>query len=110
LHERRRGPEVWEPSRRKHRIADPETAEVNNFLDPYVICGWGLAWTVCRDYGRTSREIRPFYRRIPLLAFFSRKATSKAGMYPLLRWMTETTSERCMLAMLMPLTIKLVTL
>jgi hypothetical protein len=31
-------------------------------------------------------------------------------MYPLLRWMTETTSECCMLAMSMPLTITLVTL
>jgi len=50
------------------------------------------------------------YRMIPLLAFFSRKATSKACICPLLRWMTETTSECCMLAMLMPLTNKLVTL
>jgi hypothetical protein len=29
------------------------------------------------------------YRRIPLLAFFSRKAASKACICPLLRWMTD---------------------
>jgi hypothetical protein len=33
------------------------------------------------------------YRRIPLVAFFSRTAASKASICPLLRWMTETTSE-----------------
>ena len=63
-----------------------------------------------RDYGRTGVKLRLFYRRIPLLAFFSRKATSKAGICPLLRWMTETKSECCALAMLMPLTITSVTL
>jgi hypothetical protein len=47
---------------------------------------------------------------MPLLAFFSRKAASKACTSPLLRWMTETKSECCMLAMLMPLTITFVTL
>jgi hypothetical protein len=47
---------------------------------------------------------------IPLLAFFSRKATSKACICPLLRWMTETTSECYTLAMLIPPTNKLVTL
>jgi len=55
-------------------------------------------------------EIRADYRRMPLLAFLSRKAASKTCICPLLRWITETTSERCMLAMSMPLTITLVTL
>jgi len=46
------------------------------------------------DEARTERD-QPLgdYRMIPLLAFFSRKATSKACICPLLRWMTETTSE-----------------
>jgi hypothetical protein len=47
---------------------------------------------------------------LPLLAFFSRKAISKADNCPLFRWMTEIRSERCALAMLMPLTIMSVTL
>ena len=50
------------------------------------------------------------YRMIPLLAFFSRKAISKADSCPLFRWMTETRSECCALAMLMPLIIMSVTL
>jgi hypothetical protein len=50
------------------------------------------------------------YWMIPLLAFFSRKATSKADTWPLFRWMTEIRSECCALAMLMPLTIMSVTL
>src|SRR4029077_161120 len=57
-----------------------------------------------------SQETPDDYRRIPLLTFFSRKATSKDGNCPLLRWMTETKSECCVLAVLMPLTITSVTL
>src|SRR6476659_5349066 len=57
-----------------------------------------------------SQEIPDDYWRIPLLTFFARKATSKDGICPLLRWMTETKSECCVLAALMPLTITSVTL
>ena len=50
------------------------------------------------------------YWMMPLLAFFSRKATSNACTCPLLFWMTEIKSSRCALAMLMRLMIKSVTL
>jgi hypothetical protein len=50
------------------------------------------------------------YRRMPLLAFLSRMATSKACIWPSLRWMTETKSECCTVAILMPPTNRLITL
>src|SRR6266849_3512876 len=50
-----------------------------------------------RNLQPTGRPSRPAtsaddYWRIPLLAFFSRKATSKTGTCPLLRWMNEIKS------------------